>query len=247
MDNLLSTLDFQRGKQITGIYMLKINEHVYIGSSNHIKRRLRNHRTRMKNNKHDNKYLQHAFNKYKVCTYCILEQTDNSICKKDLALKELNWITKLNANLNIDSPLNGMGLRKGKMVYQYTLTGFFIKEYSSAEATQTDGFNPDCVRSCANPNAITKSHLNYIWSYEKTLVSYINNNGKRLRKGVIMYDIAGKDLEKFDSLSDAARKLCKEENRNYVTVRSMICAILKRRGRIKRLYGKYLFTYSDEN
>jgi predicted GIY-YIG superfamily endonuclease len=247
MDNLLSTFNFQRGKQITGIYMLKINEHVYIGSSNHIKRRLRNHRTRMKNNKHDNKYLQHAYNKYKVCTYCILEQTDNSICKTDLALKELNWITKLKADLNIDSPLNGMGLRKGKPVYQYTLTGSFIKEYSSAEITQIDGFNPDCVRSCANPNAITKSHLKYIWSYEKTPVSYINNNGKRLRKGVIMYDVMGTELQRFDSLSDAARNLCKEENRNYVTIRSMICAILKGRGRIKRLYGKYIFTYLDEN
>ena len=247
MDNLLNTLNFQRGKQITGIYMLQINKHVYIGSSNHIKRRLRSHKTRMKNNKHDNKYLQHAYNKYKMCNYCILEETDHSISKTDLVLKEVYWINRVKADLNIDNPLNGMGLRKGKFVYQYDITGTFIKEYSSPEATRIDGFNPDCVRSCANPNAITKSHLNYIWSYEKTLVSYINNNGKRLRKGVIMYDIAGKELEKFDSLSDAARKLCKEENRNYVTVRSMICAILKGRGRIKRLYGKYLFTYSDEN
>lgn len=227
--------------------MLKIKVHVYVGSSNHIKRRLRNHRTRMKNNKHDNKYLQNAYNKYKSCEYSILEELKSTILKKDLVLREIYWINQVKANLNIDSPLNGMGLRKGKPVYQYDLTGSFIKEYSSSEATQINGFNPDCVRSCANPNTITKSHLNYIWSYEKTSVSYINNNGKRLRKGVIMYDIAGNELEKFKSLSDAAKKICKEQNRNYVTIRSMICAILKGRSRIKRIYGKYSFAYNNES
>lgn len=247
MENLLSILNFQKGKKITGIYMLKIQKHVYIGSSNHIKRRLRNHKTRMKNNKHDNKYLQNAYNKYKTCDYCILEETKNLISKLDLALKESYWINHIKADLNIDNPLNGMGLRKGKPVYQYTLTGSFIKEYTSSEATQIDGFNPDCVRSCANPNTITKSHLNYIWSYEKTTVFYTNNNGKKLRKSVIMYDLSGNELEKFESLSDAARKLCKEENRNYVTIRSMICAILKGRSRIKRLYGKYTFTYNESS
>ena len=247
MNDLFSRFDFQRGKKITGIYMLKIDKHVYIGSSVHIKIRLRSHRTRLRNKRHDNKYLQNAYNKYKTCYYSILEECDSLILKEDLVLKEIHWINQMKADLNIDNPLNGMGLRKGKKVYQYSLTGSFIKEYSSSEATYIDGFNPDCVRGCANPKATVKSHLNYMWSYKKTSMVYTNNNGKKLRKGIIMYNLQGDELKRFHSLSDASRELCKEENRIYTNVRGLICKILKGKGRIKRLYGKYTFAYINES
>lgn len=52
--------------KISGIYkILNIkNGKFYIGSSNNIKVRWSQHKTLLKNNKHENKYLQNAWNKY---------------------------------------------------------------------------------------------------------------------------------------------------------------------------------------
>lgn len=245
MNDLFSNLDFTKGKQITGIYMLKIKQNIYIGSSIHIKRRLTSHKNKLLKNKHDNKYLQNLYNKYKKCFYSIVEELPLSINKYDLVIKEKYWITLKKANLNIDDPLNGMGLRKGKPVYQYTLEGLFIKKFDSAEKAGLEGFNPDCIRSCANINAITKSHLGYVWNYKKVKsISYINNNGVKLRKGIILYDLIGNELKRYNSLSDAARELCKEQDKKYESIRGSICSILKGRNRYKRLYGKYTFAYS---
>lgn len=50
-----------------GIYKIycKENNRTYIGSSNNIERRFREHISNLKNNKHPNKYLQNSWNKYK--------------------------------------------------------------------------------------------------------------------------------------------------------------------------------------
>lgn len=49
-----------------GVYIInnKINNHNYIGSSVNIKKRFSRHKTELRNNKHPNKYLQRAWNKY---------------------------------------------------------------------------------------------------------------------------------------------------------------------------------------
>jgi len=52
--------------KIKGIYKIinKVNGKYYVGSSNDIKKRWIHHRTLLNHNKHDNKYLQNAWNKY---------------------------------------------------------------------------------------------------------------------------------------------------------------------------------------
>lgn len=49
-----------------GIYIIKntINDKVYIGSAVNIKRRFGDHKSRLKHSKHNNAYLQRAWNKY---------------------------------------------------------------------------------------------------------------------------------------------------------------------------------------
>ena len=49
-----------------GIYMIinKINNKIYIGQARNIKERWKNHINDLKNNKHYNKHLQGAWNKY---------------------------------------------------------------------------------------------------------------------------------------------------------------------------------------
>lgn len=48
------------------IYKIRnvINNKIYIGSTNNIKKRWNNHRSKLNNNLHENQYLQQAWNKY---------------------------------------------------------------------------------------------------------------------------------------------------------------------------------------
>lgn len=55
-------------EKISGIYKIEntINKKLYIGSSYNIKLRWYKHKYQLKNNKHPNKHLQYAINKYKL-------------------------------------------------------------------------------------------------------------------------------------------------------------------------------------
>jgi len=88
-----------------GIYKIVslINDKVYVGSSVNLKSRRYLHFYRLKQNKHDNKHLQNAYNKYgkenfiwEIIEY--VEHNENKdILKKELLEREQYWIDKLNA------------------------------------------------------------------------------------------------------------------------------------------------------
>ena len=86
-------------KKIAGIYEIKnINSgKVYIGQSKDIMIRWRDHIARLKSQKHDNKYLQHAWNKYgaEAFTFSILEECEPDFDK--LNELEIKWIGLKNA------------------------------------------------------------------------------------------------------------------------------------------------------
>lgn len=80
---------------IVGIYKITCipNNKIYIGSSKNIKKRFFNHISSLKHGKHENAYLQHAFNKYGIDNFkfevieeCLLEE---------LIQREQYWIDKL--------------------------------------------------------------------------------------------------------------------------------------------------------
>lgn len=72
----------------SGIYKISLKncEKVYIGSSQDLHTRKTTHLWGLKNNKHYNKYLQRAYNKYGGFSFDILEIT------KDLLSKEQSWV-----------------------------------------------------------------------------------------------------------------------------------------------------------
>lgn len=75
-----------------GIYIIrnKINNKVYVGQSVNTKLRITNHKTLLRNNKHENKYLQNSYNKYgyKNFEFKVIEN-----CKEEcLDEKEIYWI-----------------------------------------------------------------------------------------------------------------------------------------------------------
>lgn len=107
-----------------GIYKIIINNKVYIGSSFNIQKRLIQHKSDLKNNRHDNQYLQNAYNKYKRITTEIVK-TFSSISDEKLRQLEKEYIKLFNAEYNIQDPKTHFGIKK---VYQYTKDRVFVKE-----------------------------------------------------------------------------------------------------------------------
>jgi group I intron endonuclease len=82
----------------SGIYIIKntINGKVYVGYTTNINKRKQYHFGDLKNNKHINKHLQNAYNKYgkDAFVYSVLE-----ICEKNKLIKQENyWANLLNAH-----------------------------------------------------------------------------------------------------------------------------------------------------
>ena len=67
-------------KDIVGIYKIECiaNNKVYIGQSINIKRRLYDHKTRLRKGTHKNKHLQNAWNKYGEDNFTF--ETFNIVC-----------------------------------------------------------------------------------------------------------------------------------------------------------------------
>jgi len=103
---------YYRDDKIPGVYAIwsVINNTFYIGSSLNIKNRIYNHYYSLNINKHKNKHLQNAWNKYgeNCFTWLILEFTS----KDNLIEREQYWIDNFNKYLRIyniqliaDSPI----------------------------------------------------------------------------------------------------------------------------------------------
>ena len=83
----------------SGIYKITCitNNKVYIGQSTNIQERIKDHKRRLKNNKHDNSYLQNSWNKHgkENFKFEILEICENNF--KILNEREIYWINEYNA------------------------------------------------------------------------------------------------------------------------------------------------------
>lgn len=81
----------------SGIYKITniINNKIYVGSTVNFKRRKQKHFYALENNKHDNNYLQKAYNKYGKANFKfeIIEYIEN---KENLLKREQFWIDELN-------------------------------------------------------------------------------------------------------------------------------------------------------
>lgn len=134
-------------KNVCGIYKIKIKKHTYIGSSNHIGNRLRQHLQTLRHGKHHNHTMQNCFNKYGAdeMEFEVVEQ-----CKEDIRIeREAYYIKTLNPDMNhIIDPVNIVRDAdtiertrqsqiiyyqthlpvNAKKVYQYGKDGKFIKE-----------------------------------------------------------------------------------------------------------------------
>lgn len=84
-----------------GVYLISnnVNGKCYVGSTIHLDQRRKQHFSRLAHNKHVNKHLQNAYNKYgrEAFEFEVLEiiDIDDSI-KENLLTREQFWIDNLN-------------------------------------------------------------------------------------------------------------------------------------------------------
>lgn len=104
-----------------GIYKIKslINNKVYIGSSNNIEVRWNSHIRELESNKHSNKHLQNAWNKYGRDNFIFEVIEECNI--KELLIKEKLWIEYYNAT-NPDFGYNIVNIIKTGKKYNNATT-----------------------------------------------------------------------------------------------------------------------------
>lgn len=198
----------------TGIYLIIVAGHFYVGSSQNIEKRMLEHRRALIKNNGDNQKFINCVNKYGInnCYYRILEECDET----QLLNREEYWINLLQADLNINKyPTQNIGNRFSvkqtkKPIYQYDLEGNFIAEYeSSKEASEKTGIYRRSISLAASSNSKFKSAGNFQWSYIKInkLSPYTNNSALAKIKSVYIFDVLTGIEQKFDSIIKAAKSI----------------------------------------
>lgn len=104
-----------------GIYGIRnvINDKIYVGQTGEsFLRRYWHHRWKLKNNSHDNQYLQNAWNKYGEDSfeYVVLEVVNDKKILDELEIKYIDKYKKKNKSYNI---LLGGGGRRGNKMSEY--------------------------------------------------------------------------------------------------------------------------------
>lgn len=102
--------------------------------------------------------------------------------------------------LEID--LDKLNYQKRK-VKQYDLKGNLIKSYDSIKEAASFGFNEGNIQDCCVYRL--KSHRGFIWRYFEDLPPSKYKN--KTIKSILQYDMSGKFIREWDSISSASKEL----------------------------------------
>ena len=184
MKNILDRLKFKDLINKPGVYILQFKEYSYVGSSKNLYVRLKEHHNSLRKGAHYNLFLQRLYNKYgeKAFKYDILEYCDNYLERESFYIRSLSpkvnveqdpisrvksQITKDKIGKALLGKLAGSKNPAARIVYQYTLSGDFIGEFSCAtEAAKAVNGNDTAIGVAANGKI--KSSAGYLWSRTKT-------------------------------------------------------------------------------
>lgn len=182
----ISNENLNKIKGKCGIYKITIERYTYIGSSNNIANRLRSHRNSLLGKCHHNHTMQNCFNKYglEALMFEIIEECEESA----LLQREAYYMETLHPNMNhIMDPTRptpteesiklGIETRKRndrllnrrpsniKKVYQYDISGNFIREWDAA-SDAANFYECQVSALCACCNNKTKTCCGFRWSYK---------------------------------------------------------------------------------
>lgn len=213
--------------KISGIYkIVNPKGKVYIGQSVDLYRRLK-HYFEPKSAKNQT-ILKNSFKKYGVNNhiFSIIEECDvEKLNDRERYWQEFYLELTLNCRLtkstdksgycsditktNISNSLKLSGKsyqHLKKKVYQYSLKGALIKEFSSLrEASRFLNCDISTISKSMKKDSANKSACGFLWSYEK----FIKHEGTYGQNtiAIIQYDINGNSLKEWNSICLAAKEL----------------------------------------
>jgi len=238
----------------SGIYKITnlVNNKIYIGSAINFRKRKNLHLWQLRKNKHGNKYLQNAFNKYGEDSFEFILLTNYPI--KDLLVVEQIFINTFNPEYNI---LKIAGSRLGCKHSEETKRKISLankgniaseetrkklkqvnlgKKYTLEHVEKVRQANLGTKRSDETRARISKAKLG-----KKQSIEHINNRIKSTQVAIVQLTKDGEYIQEFDSI-EVARKNLKLHNSNI----SSCCryeAGLKYNGKIT---GGFRFMYKKD-
>ena len=210
-----------------GIYMIKINDKEYIGSSCNIGHRLKHHLWSLENLKHHNRTMQNLYNKYgsdNIYFKIVEECPDDALIER-----EAFYIDELNPYINhILNPqtlvrdevykkrlseskkrayANGLKPHNLKTVHKYSLdTGDYIESYASL----TEAARSIYAKSINGIKAVcqgkTSSAGGFVWSYHYN-VNMLYRAKEYKVQPILQYTIDGVFIKKWESMTQASKEL----------------------------------------
>lgn len=215
----------------SGIYKITCitNNKVYIGQSTNIQERIKDHKRRLKNNKHDNSYLQNSWNKHgkENFKFEILEICENNF--KILNEREIYWINEYNAldrrfGFNLSSG-GGNGYSLAGKTEEEKVEIF--KKMSITQSLNYSGVNaPNYGKSMSNEQKLKISNSlkgtnnpNYGMKMPEHSKAMKGKNNPRARKVICLntleiFDCAKYAGDKYNTTNSNILKCCKQKQKS---------------------------------
>lgn len=217
-------------EKIIGIYSIEnvINKKCYVGSSTHILLRFDQHKTLLRHQKHNNLYLQNAWNKYGESNFRfeILEKCSDAL----LLIAEQSWVDIL-GDYNITKEVirntpsaeskrkmsetrtakiasGEIAKNNTKKIKKYDLQGNFIKEYETITlASIENNISSDQIRRVLQK--IHKTAKGFQWKYSTDKSKITEYRGRdytelslKKQKAILVLDTYTGIYEEFDSYKE---------------------------------------------
>ena len=215
----------------SGIYQIRNikNNKVYIGSSARLYYRKIEHFSRLRNNSHDNSYLQKSWNKYgeenfvfEILEYC----EENSLLEREQHYFDTLKCYDSSVGYNIN-PLAGKHFNIPVPVIQLSLSGEYIDTYPSIkEANIAIGVNCYNYGIGACINGVQQTAFGFRWvhynpeTFKNDIENYVDT---KIVKPKLVQQIdltTGEVLNTFNNISEAEKFLNK--NKGNSTIRQCI-------------------------
>lgn len=208
-----------------GIYMIKskVNNKVYIGCSNNIERRFKEHKKKLVKNIHHNKHLQNHYNKYNKIDLEVYNYTtvENCTSIKELQKLEMHYIKYFNSenkeqgfnltaggedlcNMSSESKIAKREsiVAKLKPIFCYSIDGKFISQYKCVpDAALNLKLNKNSIMNALHRGIQIKGYLFY--KIEKIFSKYEPNfHGSKIS----VFDKSGNFIEELRWMKQASEK-----------------------------------------
>ena len=188
----------------------KINGKIYIGQTNNIDRRKKQH---LYDNRTNHQAFKRALNKYGIDNFN-WEIIYKCEAKKEINIKEKYYIDYYNSKVpngyNIANGGEGGSNWNLQPIVMLDLKGKFIKRYDYITQCEIEtGLNHSTISACCKGKHLR--YKNYVFMYER---DYLKNGPKKYikpkpnhSKEVLQYDLNGNFINEYESATEASRVL----------------------------------------